>query len=49
MKRLQLEFVDEVGRDMYAFKADLEHVQEWHAYRYLIATDPANRPPRSLL
>jgi hypothetical protein len=41
-------FVDEVDKDMYAFKPTSNTFRIWHSYRYLMATDDINRPPAAL-
>jgi hypothetical protein len=41
-------FVDEVEKDMYAFKPTSNTFRIWHSYRYLMATDPTNHPPAAL-
>jgi hypothetical protein len=41
-------FVDEVSKDMYAFKPTSNTFKVWHSYRYLMATDDTNSPPAAL-
>jgi hypothetical protein len=44
----QWAFVDEVDKDMYAFKPASNTFRIWHSYRYLMATDETNHPPAAL-
>ncbi|MFM0015073.1 hypothetical protein PQR46_28415 [Paraburkholderia sediminicola] len=41
-------FVDEVDKDMYAFKPTSNTFRIWHSYRYVMATDETNHPPAAL-